>query len=45
MPRIDPSKIPKIVKVKAGKDVELEIPYKCKLFIFLFFHVSGVYSL
>lgn len=34
LPRIDASKIPKIIKVKAGKDVELEIPYKCKLSIF-----------
>ena len=30
LPRIDPSKIPKVIKVKAGKDVELEVPYLCK---------------
>ena len=32
MPRIDASKIPKLIKVKAGKDVELEVPYTCKTF-------------
>ena len=30
LPRIDMSKVPKVIKVKAGKDVEIEIPYECK---------------
>ncbi len=31
VPRVDMSKIPKVLKVKAGKALDLEIPYNCKL--------------
>lgn len=31
LPRVDLKSIPKVIKVKAGKDVEIEIPYLCKL--------------
>ena len=30
VPRPDLSKIPKVIKVRAGKDLEIEIPYDCK---------------
>jgi hypothetical protein len=29
LPRIDINQIPKLIKVKAGKDAEIEIPYQC----------------
>lgn len=32
LPRVDLSSIPKVIKVKAGKDADIEIPYTCKIF-------------
>lgn len=34
VPRLDLSQIPKSIKVKSGKDVEIEIPYECIFFFF-----------
>jgi hypothetical protein len=31
LPRIDLDKIPKSIKIKAGKDIDLEIPFECKI--------------
>ena len=34
LPRVDLSSIPKVIKVKAGKDADIEIPFICKLTYF-----------
>lgn len=33
LPRVDLKQVPKVLKVKAGKDIEIEIPYECKRLI------------
>ena len=33
IPRIDLSQVPKYIKVKSGKDIDVEVPYDCKIIL------------